>query len=248
MSDEQPFSSLGFAEEAAVFDSASQNVRVLSEGWAALHLYCPNCGAAQVRQHPNNTKARDFFCESCREDYELKAGRGRFTGSVPDGAYDTFMAAVRERRNANLVLMRYDAARTGVSDVMVVPRHFISPEVVQRRKPLAETARRAGWTGCNILVSGVPETGRVWLLRERERVAKPEVLQAWRRAKPLKALDPRRAGVGLRGAARRGGAGPAGLPWMTSMRRRRRCRPCTRRTSMCGRRSGSSCRCCATRD
>ena len=190
MTDEQPFATLGFAEESAVFESASQNVRVLSEGWAALHLYCPNCGAAQVRQHPNNTKARDFFCESCREDYELKAGRGRFTGSVPDGAYETFMVAVRERRNANLVLMRYDAARSGVSDVMVVPRHFISPEVVQRRKPLASTARRAGWTGCNILVSGVPETGRVWLLRERERVAKPEVLEAWRRAKPFGALDP----------------------------------------------------------
>ena len=36
--DDEPFRSLGFA-------SASQNVRVLSEGWMAMHGFCPSCGA-----------------------------------------------------------------------------------------------------------------------------------------------------------------------------------------------------------
>lgn len=188
--DDPPFANLGFAEEAAVYESASQNVRVLSEGWAGLHLYCPNCGAARVRRHPNNTHARDFFCETCAEDYELKAGKGAFTRSVPDGAYGTFMAAVRERRNANLVLMRYDAGRASVTDVMIVPRHFIAPEVVRARKPLASTARRAGWVGCNILVGEIPEAGRVWLLRQRERTPKADVLHAWDRARPFARMRP----------------------------------------------------------
>lgn len=190
MSDDAPFANLGFAEEAAVFTSASQNARVLTEGWVGLNLYCPNCGADHVRQHPNNAKARDFFCANCAEDYELKAGKGGFTRKVPDGAYRTFVAAVEQRRNANLVLLSYDQARTSVIDVMIVPRHFISTAIVEERKPLASTARRAGWIGCNIVVGDVPEAGKVWLLRERQRIAKAEVRHAWDRARPLTGVSP----------------------------------------------------------
>ena len=45
--DDEPFRHLGFAEDAAVFASASQNVRVLSEGWMALNGFCPSCGRSR---------------------------------------------------------------------------------------------------------------------------------------------------------------------------------------------------------
>lgn len=33
--------------------------------------------------------------------------------------------------------------------------------MIEQRKPLATTARRAGWIGCNILLSGIPPEGRI---------------------------------------------------------------------------------------
>lgn len=44
--DDEPFRDLGFAEDAAVFASASQNVRGLSEGWMAMHRFLLRGGAS----------------------------------------------------------------------------------------------------------------------------------------------------------------------------------------------------------
>lgn len=58
----EPFRNLGFAEDAAVFASASQNVRVLSEGWMAMHGFCPSCGAEPLAAFKANTPVADFHC------------------------------------------------------------------------------------------------------------------------------------------------------------------------------------------
>jgi len=50
------------------------------------------------------------------------------------------------------LLLNYDLARLAVSNVFVVPKHFFVREIIEERKPLAPTARRAGWIGCNILL------------------------------------------------------------------------------------------------
>lgn len=38
---------------------------------------------------------------------------------------------------------------------MMVPKYFFSPEIIEKRKPLADTAKRAGWIGCNILLNRI---------------------------------------------------------------------------------------------
>ncbi|MBJ7486599.1 MAG: hypothetical protein JHC99_18035 [Brevundimonas sp.] len=43
-----PRSTLGFAEEAAVFKGPTRNARVLSEGWVAAHAFCTSCGATPL--------------------------------------------------------------------------------------------------------------------------------------------------------------------------------------------------------
>jgi type II restriction enzyme len=43
--DDNHWCDLGFAEPAVVFKGPTQNARVLSEGWVALHGFCPNCAA-----------------------------------------------------------------------------------------------------------------------------------------------------------------------------------------------------------
>ena len=43
-----------------MFASASQNARVLTEGWVAASLFCPNCGAQPITRFAANRPVADF--------------------------------------------------------------------------------------------------------------------------------------------------------------------------------------------
>ena len=77
---------LGFEEEQAEYDSGSQRARSLTETWAATSLFCPSCGNQRLAKFPNNAPAADFYCETCREEFELKSSRSQFSKKVLDGA------------------------------------------------------------------------------------------------------------------------------------------------------------------
>jgi type II restriction enzyme len=49
---------------------------------------------------------------------------------------------------------------------------------------LAATARRAGWVGSKIVLAGVPESGKVWLVRGGEALPRDAVLERWRSTCP----------------------------------------------------------------
>jgi type II restriction enzyme len=156
---DEPFT-LGFEEAAVAFASASQRARVWTEQWVGAHLFCPNCGAARVGRYAANRPVADFFCGRCGEDYELKASKTPFGRRVVDGAYAAMCARIASPTNPNLMMMTYDVARFGVTDLFFVPKQFLVREVIQERKPLAPTARRAGWIGCNILLGDIPASGK----------------------------------------------------------------------------------------
>ncbi len=148
---------LGFEEESAPYEAATQKARFWSEGWIARELYCLNCGAPKLTRLPNNTPVGDFVCEACSEEYEVKSQSRKIGGRVGDGAYKTMMDRLAANNNPSLVLLGYDKTKRVVTNLAVVPKHFFVPEIIQERPPLAPTARRAGWIGCNILLSKVPE-------------------------------------------------------------------------------------------
>ena len=43
---------------------------------------------------------------------------------------------------------------------------FFTETVIERRKPLGPTARRAGWVGCNILLEEIPPDGKLNLVSD----------------------------------------------------------------------------------
>lgn len=173
---------LGFEESQTPYESGSQQARVWTERWVADWMFCPNCGAPSLSQFPANSPLADFFCPKCSDQYEVKAKNGKSFGkSVVDGAYDTKIARLTSNTNPNLLLLAYDKSAREVRNVCVVPKHFFVPEIIQRRKPLAETARRAGWVGSNILLEQVPEAGRIYVLRNGEPESRETILDKWRR-------------------------------------------------------------------
>ena len=177
---------LGFEETGAVFVSASQNARVWTEQWVRANLFCPNCAAPHVNPFPGNRKVADFYCATCSEEFELKSQKGRFGARVVDGAFGAMCERLDASNNPNLVLMNYDLARLCVTDLFFVPKYFFTRRIIQERKPLAATARRAGWIGCNILLGEVPSSGKIFFVRDGEVAPRGLVMEQWRATSFLK--------------------------------------------------------------
>lgn len=153
----------------------------MTESWVESEVYCPSCGQESLNQYPNNTPVGDFFCPKCSEQFELKAKRDDFGSKIVDGEYRTMLRRLQSSEVPNLFALNYAFPQGLVRNLLVIPSHFFVPEIIERRKPLALTARRAGWTGCNILFGRIPQAGRVSLVLEGRPVSKPTVLAAWRR-------------------------------------------------------------------
>jgi len=83
-------------------------------------------------------------------------------------------------KSPNLLLLRYDRSPGRVRDFLAIPKYFFVPSLVERRSPLAPTARRAGWVGCTLRLSEIPARGRIYVIRDGVAEPKPSVLAAWR--------------------------------------------------------------------
>lgn len=185
---------LGFEESGqAAYDSGSQKARVLTETWAAMNAFCPNCSEGSLTKLPNNAPVADFVCQTCKEQYELKSQKGSFGPRIADGAYKTMMERLTSNTAPNLLLLKYRPEQ-GVQDLVIVPKQFFVPSIIEKRPPLAPTARRAGWVGCNILLSRVPDEGKIFIVRDRVPQDRNAVKIQWKQS-----LFLRDAGVFSRG-------------------------------------------------
>lgn len=172
---------LGFEEAQTPYSSGSQSARAWTERWVKDWIYCPNCGNPHVSQFPANRPVADFFCPSCTEEYELKSQKSAFGARVTDGAFRTMCERLASSNNPNLLLLNYDLARLSVKNVFIVPKHFFVREIIEKRKPLAATARRHGWIGCNILLNQIPASGKIFFVRDGLPLSKDSVLAQWKR-------------------------------------------------------------------
>lgn len=158
----------------ASYTSPSQQARAMTEQWVAENAYCPACGQPLERL-PNNTKAADFVCPSCGPSFELKSKRGPFGAKIVDGSYTALMQRLHSDDNPHLFLMTHNSAV--VTSFWVIPKYCFTPDAVEQRPPLAPTARRAGWVGCNIVLERLPLSGRVYYVQGDTIQPKPSVLR-----------------------------------------------------------------------
>jgi type II restriction enzyme len=93
---------------ASSYHSFSQKVRVLTEDWVNKHIYCPNCGSDRLEKYSNNRPAADFFCQRCREDFELKSKKDPLGKKIVDGAYQSMLSRLSNINNPNFFLLSYD--------------------------------------------------------------------------------------------------------------------------------------------
>jgi hypothetical protein len=172
---------LGFEESQTGYSSGSQKAKAWTEAWVRAWAYCPHCGNARISAFPNNSPLADFFCTSCSEEFELKSQKGKFGAKVLDGEFRTKCKRLAANNNPNLLLMNYDLKSLAVVNLFIVPKHFFVRDIIEERKPLAPTARRAGWIGSKILLDRVPESGKIHIVRSGVIRPKDIVLEEWQK-------------------------------------------------------------------
>lgn len=165
----------------AAYQSASQIARVLTENWLGTHVYCPSCGCKPIHKAANNRPVQDFLCIQCGEQFELKSKNGKSVGStINGGAYQAMIERIHADDNPNFFFLSYRKADYAVQQLMLVPKHFITANMIKQRKPLSATAKRAGWVGCTIDISTLPESGKILLVDQACVVEPEQVQQQWK--------------------------------------------------------------------
>lgn len=168
-------------KKAHTYKSKSQIARVLTEQWVEENSYCPNCGTAYLTAFENNRPVADFYCSHCAEQYELKSKNAPNIGKkVADGAYKTMIERINSDENPNFFFLTYNRTAWSVHNFLIIPKHYFTPDIIDKRKPLSKTAKRAGWVGCNINLSKVPSNGRIFLIQNAEVIPKEKVFNKWK--------------------------------------------------------------------
>lgn len=173
---------------ADAYKSPSQQARVVTEAWASREMYCPDCLAPALEPTAVNCRATDYICPACSSPFQLKSSKSGIGIRVPDGSYQSMIAAIREDRTPNLLLLSYQHTTWNVLDLLIIPHFAFSENAIIPRKPLALTARRAGWIGCNIDLSQITPEARISMIANGKVVPSASVGQRFAKLKPLSLL------------------------------------------------------------
>ena len=179
---------------ASAYHSGSQRARVVTEAWGEDNLYCPNCSSPKLTRLSHNTKASDYSCPNCSFRYQLKGQQTRFGNHINDGAYGAMMNAIREDETPNFYFMHYDLASWSIKNLLLIPSFAFPTSAIIKRKPLAITARRAGWVGCNIALHRIPADARIAVVTDSLVASAKNVRAQFRRVKPLAEIKAKERG------------------------------------------------------
>jgi len=163
------------------YKNNSQIARVLTENWFSSEMYCPCCLNKKIVYYPNNQKASDFFCENCKNDFQLKSSKKPFGKKVVDGEFNTMVSVIQRGDSPNFFILHYSTDEWVVKSLTMIPKFFVTLSMLEQRKPLSQNARRAGWTGCNFLLDKLPKEGKIPIINKEKIEEKEDVNKIWRK-------------------------------------------------------------------
>lgn len=144
-----------------------------------------------LRRTAANTRATDFVCASCKHRYELKTFASRPARSLVDGAYGSMISRILDGKAPTLLLLERSPSWDVVS-FSAINSVFLTPDIIDKRKPLSSSARRAGWVGCNIRLDRLAPDGEVHIVKKgiiRSRKDARADFQRFLELKSLKATE-----------------------------------------------------------
>ena len=171
---------------ASGYKNKSQIARVLTEAWFDDNAYCPACSSNDLERLPDNAKVIDFKCPKCDEQFQLKSKSSKFGNVVSNSGYDVKIKKIKAGLAPNYAFLRYNNKEYEVENLMIIPKHFMTIEAIQKRNPLKPTAERHGWVGSNILLNRFPPDARLHLILDGHEIPKRTVRTSWKRFEFMK--------------------------------------------------------------
>jgi len=139
---------------ASHFSSRSQVARVAVESWAARNVSCRRCGSSFVLAPPN-AKLLDAVCRSNHHEVQVKGVAGLATDRLTAAAFGPIAERLAIGRLPDYLIVSYDRLREIVILAEFIDGSTIGEPRIVARNALATTARRAGWIGSTIDLSGL---------------------------------------------------------------------------------------------
>ena len=176
--------------EALRYHSNTQRARVITEGWTAANLYCPACGAQHLIQYEANRPMADFHCEHCGAEFEQKSFEKKpshLPRKINGSGYDAMKKRLESPNNPHLLLLFH---KDGIiNNLVLIPKFFLTTSVVEKRKPTWPKGRSKEWIGSYIWLEGIPECGKIYIIKEGVEEDPKKVLELYRKTEPLKTAD-----------------------------------------------------------
>ncbi|MBS1842497.1 MAG: restriction endonuclease, partial [Acidobacteria bacterium] len=147
------------------------------------------CDSRHISSLPTGTRASDFICPSCDSQFQLKSKSSQLGNRIVDGAYSAMREAIKCDRTPNLYLLHYKLPELAVQNVLLIPHFAYSLSLLEKRKPLSPSARRAGWVGCNFLLDRIPRDAKIPVVDSGKAVSPAIVRKAYERVRPLEKLN-----------------------------------------------------------
>ena len=139
---------------AARFVSGSQIARVAVESWAAANVSCWRCRSALLLV-PTNAALLDAMCGASGHQVQIKAVNGVAGDVLTGAAYGPIARRLAEGPLPDYLVVSYDRPRAAVVIAEFIAGEAIVTKRVVPRSPLGPNAKRAGWIGSTIDVSGL---------------------------------------------------------------------------------------------
>jgi hypothetical protein len=142
-------------EAAAAFSSRSQIARVAVEAWAARNISCRRCASSLVLA-PQNAKLLDALCRAEHHEVQIKGIAGLASDRLTAAAFGPISERLAVGNLPDYLIVSYDRTREVVLMAEFIDGAMIDASRVAARAALRESARRAGWIGSTIDLSGLP--------------------------------------------------------------------------------------------
>jgi type II restriction enzyme len=183
----------GDLSAAERYKSPTQISRIISEKWLSENGYCLACRCDRLIPTKANTKASDFICSDCKQNYELKSFLKKPTNKLVDGAYYAMISRIQNGSVPILMLLERNYVWK-IQSLTAIHHMFLTPEVIEKRKPLSPSARRAGWIGCNIRLDRIAQDAQIQIIHDSVQNTPISVRDSFQRFNRLQRITPQKRG------------------------------------------------------
>ena len=143
--------------------SESRIVGEACEYYIKNNVNCVRCFSNNFEKCKTNEKSKDLICINCQQKFQIKAKsatqkqvnniKNKNTFKTIGGEYLTTLKNIDEQIDYLIIL--YEKHSYKIINILYIKNENITSDCILPRKPLSITAKRAGWTGCNILFNDI---------------------------------------------------------------------------------------------